>query len=89
MEWKHTDSGKENVLGAEVSKEGHADMKWPITIDFLEKSSTLNTGFYYQLLKRNLPHLLNEPRCYLIFSLFQIQCIETAKKMYMCLLLKS
>ena len=37
---------KEKVLGAVVSKEGHADLKEPITIDFFEKHAIANSAFY-------------------------------------------
>ena len=32
-----------------------------ISIDFFEKSSTVNSASYYQLLKQNSPYLLNDP----------------------------
>ena len=42
----HWLSGKEKVPGVMVSKEGHADSvleyKWSITIDFLEKGTTVS-----------------------------------------------
>ena len=36
------------------------DMKGTITIDSLEKGSTVNSASYYQLLKQNSPYLLND-----------------------------
>ena len=35
------------------------DMKGPMTIDFLEKGTTVNSASYCQFLKENSPYLLN------------------------------
>ena len=35
-------------------------MKGPITVDFLEKGTTVNGAFHCQLLKQNSPYLLNK-----------------------------
>ena len=51
----HWLSGKENF---QVSKEGHVDkpLKGPITIDFLEKGTTVNSASYGQVLRQNSPY---------------------------------
>ena len=49
----HWLSDNEKVLGATVSKEGHADSileyEKPITIGFQEKSATVNSASYYEI----------------------------------------
>ena len=55
---------KDKVLGTAVSKEGHAvfrDIKEPITIDFFEKGSIINSTSNCQLLRQNSPYSLNDP----------------------------
>ena len=37
-------------------------MKGALTIDFLEKYLTWNSASYCQILRKNLPYLLNDPR---------------------------
>ena len=51
----HWLSGKEKVPGVAVNKEGHAacfwDMKGPMTIDFLERGTTVNIASYCNFLR--------------------------------------
>ena len=64
-------SGKENVPDTVVSKEGHAysllkqNMEGPITIDFLEKSSPVNSVSCCQIFWQSSPYLLNDPHIHI------------------------
>ena len=40
------------------------DRKRPTTIDFLEKTETVNTASHYQLLRQYSPYLLNDPHIF-------------------------
>ena len=61
----HWLSTKEKVSGITVSKNGDADRllkhKRTVTIDFLEKYSTVNCFSNSQFFRQNLPYLLNDP----------------------------
>ena len=64
MEWKHTNFPimKKFWVQWSVKKVMLSvfwDMKELLTIDFLEKVATANSGSYCQLLRQNLPYLLN------------------------------
>ena len=74
------DSG--NTFGSSVNKKFRAqqsikevmlivfwDMKQLITIDFLEKSATVNCTSYYQLLRQNLPYSLNDRLNYIVLRI--------------------
>ena len=41
------------------------DMKEPMTHDFLKEGATVYRAFYCQLVKQNLPYLLNDPHIYI------------------------
>ena len=64
MDWKHTDSLLKKIFRAQWSlKMFHLtdfwDMKEPITTDFLEKDTTVNSVSYSQTIRQNSPYLLN------------------------------
>ena len=69
---------KEKVLSATASKKGHADRSFHVSEDYHcfplgEKSATVNSVSYCQLLRRkNSPYLLNDPHTYI---LLHCQCV--------------
>ena len=57
-------SGKEKLLGAAISKEGHVDNvlgKDLSLLIFLKKGAIIKSVSYYQLHRKNSPYLLNDP----------------------------
>ena len=61
IHWLHI-----KVRNVAVGKEGHTDhlrgYEGPVTIDFLEKCTTIISVSYCQLLRPNSPYLLKNPR---------------------------
>ena len=45
-------------------------MKGPNTIDFFEKGATVNSAFYYQLLRKNSPYSLNVSHIYIYIYIY-------------------
>ena len=58
------------------------DMKGPITIDFLEKGTTLNSSSYYQLFQQNSSYLLIDPHIYMCVCVGGGKCVCIGVYMY-------
>ena len=63
MEWKHINSLVKKTCQVQQSIKKvmltvFSDMKETMTIDFLEKGTTVISASYYQLLRQNSPYLL-------------------------------
>ena len=69
MVWKNWLTGKEKVPVSVVSKDSHAiifwSMKESITIDFLEKGTTVNSASYCEFILQSSPYLLNDHHIYI------------------------
>ena len=71
MEWKRTDFPENKRFRVLYSVKlviltVFWNMKGPITIVFLEKAATVNSASYFQLLRQNSHHLLNDSYIYII-----------------------
>ena len=52
------------------------DMKGTVTIDFLEKNSTINSDSYCQLIGQNSPYLLRDPRIFFHQSAYFVFIVQ-------------
>ena len=65
-------SGKEKIPGSGVGKESHVDsILGTITINSLEKETTVNSDSYCHLLWQNSPYRLNDFRGYIYTYIYR------------------
>ena len=75
LEWKHIDSPAKKKFRIQHSVKKvmltvFCDMKGTITIDFLEKDTTVNSTSYCQLLRQKSPYSPNDIRIYIYIYIY-------------------
>ena len=88
MEWKHCSQKKKKFQVQWSVKKVRLIVFWdtirPNTINFLEKSATVNSASYCQPLKQNSPYLLNDSHVYItIGSIIQKSKLYNATHIFM------